>query len=141
MKKIIIILFILSIIFSCKKDELTISDIDPTINLIDTPPCTTHIVTLNIDSFLMEWDTFSAPVITVIDICNCDSIIFKYSNLPSSLDFIYWNIQSDSIWTTVLKPQTYKITKNSFISFNLNDSIGLFFDPYFIYQVAFEDCE
>ncbi len=146
MKKVLIYLFIVTIFFSCKKDVLTVTEItEPVIPIDSSHQCITKYIVLDVDSFILTWDTF-APIqnIKLIEMCTCDSVVFSYKN-TSSYDFNAWEIFQESAWLTYYSIKSPPITINSLVSFSLEDTIGFINGPFYyqttLYNIVFEDCE
>lgn len=77
------------LLVSCKKDQLTLTPIDPIISASD---CGDEFITLDVDFYYT-----TVTGIAHIPVCTCDTVEFSFSNVDPSWTFLEWGIL-DPVW-------------------------------------------
>ncbi len=77
----------IAVISACIKDELTVVS---TASGADS--CGKHIVELNVDSLFNDPQHEPWGSDIEIEICDCDTLVLRPMNIPSSFDFEHWTI-------------------------------------------------
>ena len=145
MRRLFILSCVALFLFSCEKDQLTITDIPPDNPVIDS--CSRYDFIVDVDSIMLApFDTlnpFYYP--QAFFFCTCDTVTFTATNLPPDYS-LFWDIFIDTTyWNYVTTPSTPDITYDALVLLTLVDTFTydtICICPAFLpgYELFFEDC-